>query len=184
MVCQKTPATEGHYFPSLKQPQFWGLIWSLIEMFQTVDYKEDEASPVHFMTFSKKGRLVIRKKKKNKPWAIAWRQPSLLMIWAATPFLARRICPGCGAKEASTRGQEDMGLGLSDTPLDLLPHPHFCDLPFSEQEQRDTRCNTTSGIIIARCSKRYSCGVEGPSPHHAPFIIFLSSLCHHTWPCW
>lgn len=60
MVCQKPPATEGHYFPSLKQPQFWGLIWSLIEMFQTVDYNEDETSPVHFMTFAKKGRLVIR----------------------------------------------------------------------------------------------------------------------------
>lgn len=54
MVCQKPPATEGHYFPSLKQPQFWGLIWSLIEMFQTVDYNEDETSPVHFMTFAKK----------------------------------------------------------------------------------------------------------------------------------
>lgn len=60
MVCQKPPATEGHYFPSLKWPQFWGLIWSLIEMFQTVDYNEDETSPVHFMTFAKKGRLVIR----------------------------------------------------------------------------------------------------------------------------
>jgi hypothetical protein len=26
MACQTPPATEGHYFPSLKRPQFWGLI--------------------------------------------------------------------------------------------------------------------------------------------------------------
>lgn len=103
MVCQKPPATEGHYFSSLKQPQFWGLIWSLIEMFQIVDYNEDETSPVHFMTFAKKGRLVIRLKK--NPGVIAWRQPSVLMIWAVTPFLVRQgwgargwgwgWCPGC-----------------------------------------------------------------------------------------
>lgn len=96
MVCQKPPATEGHYFSSLKQPQFWGLIWSLIEMFQIVDYNEDETSPVHFMTFAKQGRLVIRLK---KTWVIAWRQPSVLMIWAVTPFLVRQglggWCPGC-----------------------------------------------------------------------------------------
>lgn len=32
-------------------------------MFQMVDYNEDETSPVHFMTFAKQGRLVIRLKK-------------------------------------------------------------------------------------------------------------------------
>lgn len=35
-------------------------------MFQTVDYKEDETSPAHLVTSAKKGRLVIRLKKKKR----------------------------------------------------------------------------------------------------------------------
>lgn len=35
-------------------------------MFQTVDYNEDETSPAHFVTSAKKGRLVIRLKKKKE----------------------------------------------------------------------------------------------------------------------
>lgn len=181
MVCQKPPATEGHYFSSLKQPQFWGLIWSLIEIFQTVDYKEDETSPVHFMTFAKKGRLVIRQK--NLSDCLKTAKP-LNDMSCDTFFCEEDLSRVPEPSEGSVWGQEDLGLGIPATPLNLLLCHPFCELPLSKQEWRDTRYNTTSGIIIVCCSKRYSCGAEGPWPRHAPFVIFLSNLCNHTWPRW
>lgn len=52
--------------------------------------------------------------------------------------------------------------------------------PFLNRHWRDTRGSPTSGVVIVRCPKRYSCGAKGPSPCHASFAIFLSKFCNHT----
>lgn len=166
------------YFPSLKQPQFWGLIWSLIEMFQTVDYKGRWGILSISRTFSRK-QIAIRKTTLSDCLKTA---KPLNDKWAATPFLARRICPGCGAKEASA--QRARGHGPCPQTL-----PWICFIPISPS----LFWARTEGYQM----QHYFWDNNRPlfqtlflwcrgsiTPSRSPFIIFLSSLCHHTWPCW